>query len=123
MRRGETRMEGLEELRVKESDRLAATKAGLDEAGVRSRIEGDALIVEGCGTGDVAKGGGLVLVATHMDHRIAMAFLTLGLGSLEPMQVDDVSIIDTSFPGFLQMMEGLGASYERTSDDLGLGLN
>ncbi len=106
---GQTRMEGLEELRVKESDRLAATKAGLDAAGVRSRIEGDVLIVEGCGSGEVRGGG---IVATNMDHRIAMAFLTLGLGSSQPMQVDDVSIIDTSFPGFLPMMEAFGVRYE-----------
>lgn len=107
---GETRMEGLEELRVKECDRLAVTKAGLDEAGVVSRVEGDVLIVVGSGDTDPVRGGGVV--ATHMDHRISMAFLTLGLGSVEPMQVDDVSIIDTSFPGFLEMMRGLGASYD-----------
>lgn len=111
---GETRMEGLEELRVKESDRLAATKAGLDAAGVVSRIDGDALIVEGCGAGDVRGGG---TVETHMDHRIAMAFLTLGLGTKEPMTVDDVSIIDTSFPSFLPLMRELGASYENVDGD------
>ncbi len=112
---GETRMEGLEELRVKESDRLSATKFGLDEAGVVSRIEGDTLIVEGVGDNGVVRGGGTV--ATHMDHRIAMSFLTLGLGSQQSMQVDDVSIIDTSFPSFLPMMEGLGASYEEVASE------
>jgi 3-phosphoshikimate 1-carboxyvinyltransferase len=106
---GQTRMEGLGELRVKESDRLAATKTGLDAAHVNATIEGETLVVEGCGAGYVAGGG---TVATHMDHRIAMSFLTLGLGSQKPMQVDDVSIIDTSFPGFLEMMSSLGASYE-----------
>lgn len=111
---GETRMEGLEELRVKESDRLAATKAGLDAAGVESHIEGDTLVVQGCGQGEVMGGG---TVATHMDHRIAMSFLTLGLGSKDPMQVDDVSVIDTSFPGFLDMMAGLGACYDRDVDN------
>ena len=73
---GETRMRGLAELRVKESDRLAATAAGLIACGVDARIEGDDLIV--AGSGEVAGGG---LVATHLDHRIAMAFLTLGLGA------------------------------------------
>ncbi|MCF6199977.1 MAG: 3-phosphoshikimate 1-carboxyvinyltransferase [Hyphomicrobiaceae bacterium] len=104
---GETRMEGLEELRVKESDRLMATKTGLDQAGVVSHIDGDALVVQGCGGNDRVPGGGLV--ATHMDHRIAMSFLILGLGSEQPMSVDDVSIIDTSFPGFLDLMNDLGA--------------
>ena len=73
---GETRMEGLSELKVKESDRLAATEAGLKVCGVAARVEGDDLIVEGRGG---VKGGGVV--ETHMDHRIAMAFLTLGFGA------------------------------------------
>ena len=76
---GETRMEGLAELKVKESDRLAATAAGLVACGVAARVEGDDLIVEGRGE---VKGGGMV--ATHLDHRIAMAFLTLGLGAARP---------------------------------------
>ena len=82
---GTTRMRGLHELRVKESDRLAAVAAGLSAAGVDCAIEGDDLIVEG---GAVARGGGLV--ATHLDHRIAMSFLVMGLASREPMAVDDV---------------------------------
>lgn len=101
---GETRMEGLAELKVKESDRLAATAAGLAVCGVDVSIEGDDLIVRG--TGHV-KGGGRV--ETHMDHRIAMAFLTLGLGAEEPVTVDDVSMIATSFPAFVPLMTGLGA--------------
>ena len=107
---GETRMEGLHELRVKESDRLAATKFGLDEAGVVSRIEEDALIVEGQGGNRPVSGGGRV--ATHMDHRIAMSFLIMGLASEKPMEVDDGAIIDTSFPGFTELMTGLGATCE-----------
>jgi 3-phosphoshikimate 1-carboxyvinyltransferase len=102
---GETRMEGLAELKVKESDRLAATAAGLDVCGVEARIEDDDLIVRG---GRV-KGGGSV--ETHMDHRIAMAFLTLGLGAEEPVTVDDVSMIATSFPDFVPLMRGLGAQF------------
>ena len=102
--RGTTRMRGLKELRVKESDRLAAIADGLKANGVEVAIEGDDLIVEGKGG---APGGGLV--ATHMDHRIAMAFLVMGLASERPVAVDDTSFIATSFPSFLPMMRGLGA--------------
>jgi 3-phosphoshikimate 1-carboxyvinyltransferase len=103
---GETRMEGLSELKVKESDRLAATEAGLKVCGVRVKVEGDDLIVEGKGA---VKGGGMV--ETHMDHRIAMAFLTLGLGAREPVTVDDATMIATSFPGFRALMTRLGATF------------
>ena len=105
---GTTRLRGLHELRVKESDRLAAVAAGLAAAGVRHAIEGDDLIVEG--RGDAPKGGGTV--ATHMDHRIAMSFLVMGLASREPMTVDDVAMIATSFPTFRPAMERLGARFE-----------
>ncbi|MFK8253489.1 3-phosphoshikimate 1-carboxyvinyltransferase [Ancylobacter terrae] len=101
---GITRMRGLSELRVKESDRLAAVAAGLKAAGVAHSIEGDDLIVEGRGR---AEGGGIV--ATHMDHRIAMSFLVMGLGSVKPMKVDDISFVATSFPGFIPLMVRLGA--------------
>ncbi len=77
---GTTRMQGLHELRVKESDRLAAVAAGLAAAGVRHAIEGDDLVVHG----DKAVAGGGT-VATHLDHRIAMAFLVMGLASREPV--------------------------------------
>jgi 3-phosphoshikimate 1-carboxyvinyltransferase len=103
--RGETRMEGLAELRVKESDRLAATEAGLRACGVDAYTEEDALIVTGSGAAPA--GGGFI--ETHMDHRIAMAFLTLGLGANRPVTVDDISMIATSFPNFLHLMTGLGA--------------
>ena len=89
---GKTAMRGLEELRVKESDRLAAVAAGLAANGVRHAIEGDDLIVEG---GAVPGGG---MVTTHMDHRIAMAFLTMGLASQKPVTVDDVTMIATIIP-------------------------
>ena len=100
---GVTRMRGLKELRVKESDRLAATAALLTVNGVRVEIEGDDLIVHGSGV----PGGGLV--ETHMDHRIAMSALVLGLIATTPVRVDDASFIDTSFPGFAALMGQLGA--------------
>ena len=101
--RGTTRMRGLHELRVKESDRLAAVAAGLAAAGVAHEISGDDLSVEG----GAPEGGGLV--ATHLDHRIAMSFLVMGMASRKPMSVDDASMIATSFPNFRALMEGLGA--------------
>jgi 3-phosphoshikimate 1-carboxyvinyltransferase len=103
---GETRMEGLAELKVKESDRLAATAAGLVANGVSAKAEGDTLIVQG---GAGVRGGGRV--ATHLDHRIAMAFLTLGLGADRPVTVDDTAMIATSFPEFRPLMEGLGVTF------------
>lgn len=103
---GETRMRGLHELRVKESDRLAAVAAGLAAAGVPHRIEGDDLIVEGRPT---VPGGGTV--RTHMDHRIAMSFLVMGLVTEAPMTVDDTGFIATSFPDFIGLMRGLGADF------------
>lgn len=104
---GETRMDGLAELKVKESDRLAATAAGLSVVGVDARVEGDCLIVQG--TGRIPGGG---RVATYLDHRIAMAFLTAGLVSDAPIAVDDVTMIATSFPEFRGLMESLGAEYQ-----------
>jgi len=104
---GDTVMHGLAELRVKESDRLAATAAGLEANGVLTRIEGDTLTVHG-GSGKV-KGAGTV--ATHLDHRIAMAFLTMGLACEEPVTVDDTAMIATSFPEFVRLMQGLGAAF------------
>jgi 3-phosphoshikimate 1-carboxyvinyltransferase len=101
---GTTRMRGLKELRVKESDRLAATAELLRVNGVEARIEDDDLIVHG--TGRVPGGG---QVETHMDHRIAMAALVMGLASEKPVGVDDGAFIATSFPGFVAMMCGLGA--------------
>jgi 3-phosphoshikimate 1-carboxyvinyltransferase len=101
---GTTIMRGLGELRVKESDRLAAIAAGLRANGVEAAIEGDDLMVEGKGQ---PAGGGMV--TTHMDHRIAMAFLVMGLATRQPVAVDDVSFIATSFPGFVPMMRELGA--------------
>jgi 3-phosphoshikimate 1-carboxyvinyltransferase len=101
---GTTRMRGLHELRVKESDRLAAVADGLRANGVECEIAGDDLLVHGNAR---VPGGGTV--ATHMDHRIAMAFLVMGLASAAPVAVDDAAFIATSFPGFADLMRGLGA--------------
>jgi 3-phosphoshikimate 1-carboxyvinyltransferase len=102
--RGTTRMRGLKELRVKESDRLAATAAMLRVNGVDVEIVDDELIVHGKGR---APGGGVV--ATHMDHRLAMSALMMGLGSEQPVGVDDAAFIATSFTGFTELMRSLGA--------------
>jgi 3-phosphoshikimate 1-carboxyvinyltransferase len=103
---GTTIMRGLKELRVKESDRLEATAAMLRINGVKVEISGDDLIVEGRGH---VPGEGLV--ATHMDHRIAMSALVMGLAADKPVKVDDTSFIATSFPDFIPMMRGLGAEF------------
>jgi len=103
---GTTIMRGLKELRVKESDRLEATAAMLRVNGVKVDISGDDLIVEGKGH---VPGGGLV--ATHMDHRIAMSALVMGLTSDKPVRVDDTAFIATSFPDFIPMMRAIGAEF------------
>jgi 3-phosphoshikimate 1-carboxyvinyltransferase len=108
---GETRMEGLSELKVKESDRLAATAEGLLANGVRAKVDGETLIVGGS---QGVSGGGTV--KTHLDHRIAMSFLVLGLGADRPVAVDDASMIATSFPEFRPLMEGLGARLTPSQD-------
>jgi 3-phosphoshikimate 1-carboxyvinyltransferase len=105
---GKTMMIGLEELRVKESDRLAAIIAGLAANGVAAHESENNLTVEGMAK---VPGGGLVI--THMDHRIAMSFLTLGLACENPVTVDDAAMIATSFPEYRDLMAGLGAAMER----------
>jgi 3-phosphoshikimate 1-carboxyvinyltransferase len=102
---GRTEMTGLEELRVKESDRLAAVARGLEANGVVCHEGPASLSVEG---GRV-KGGGFV--ATHMDHRIAMSFLVMGLAAEKPVAVDDVAMIATSFPNFIDLIRGIGATF------------
>ncbi|MGJ4896505.1 MULTISPECIES: 3-phosphoshikimate 1-carboxyvinyltransferase [unclassified Bradyrhizobium] len=103
---GTTIMRGLHELRVKESDRLEATAAMLRVNGVKVEITGDDLIVEGRGH---VPGGGIV--ATHMDHRIAMSALVMGLASDKPVRVDDTAFIATSFPDFIPLMCKAGADF------------
>jgi 3-phosphoshikimate 1-carboxyvinyltransferase len=101
---GTTRMRGLKELRVKESDRLEATAAMLRVNGVKVEIIDDDLVVHG--TGAVTGGGE---VKTHMDHRIAMSALMMGLASEQPVRIDDSAFIATSFPDFTGLMRSLGA--------------
>ncbi len=102
---GESVIEGLSELRVKESDRLGAVVAGLVACGVAAIGDGDVLRIFGRGK---VRGGGKVI--TNGDHRIAMAFLTLGLGAEQPVEIDDAEMIATSFPNFVELMQGLGAT-------------
>ena len=103
--RGRTVMRGLAELKVKERNRLAAIARGLEVNGVKFEMGEDSLVVEGTG-GAPPPGGGLV--EAHMDHRIAMAFLVLGQATRDPVRIDDGSFIDTSFPGFVGLVNGLG---------------
>ncbi len=104
--RGTTVMRGLEELRVKESDRIAVMARGLAACGVRVEELVDGLKITGSG-GDAIAGG--ATVAAELDHRIAMSFAILGLNARQPVTVDDARPIATSFPGFVGMMETLGA--------------
>ena len=105
---GRSVMHGLAELRVKESDRLAAIVAGLRACGVEAREEGDSLIVEGAG----GPPRGCVRVLAHDDHRIAMSFLVMGLAALHPVSVDSADMIVTSFPDFVPLMRSLGADIQ-----------
>jgi 3-phosphoshikimate 1-carboxyvinyltransferase len=102
---GTTVMNGLAELRVKESDRLGATARGLAACGVEVEETEDRLVVHG--SGGTVPGGGVI--AADLDHRIAMAFLVLGLGADAPVEIDDGAPIETSFPDFTGLMRGLGA--------------
>ena len=100
-------MQGLHELRVKESDRLAAVAAG-SRGGRRAASRSRATTSSSQGVGGKVRGGGTV--ATHLDHRIAMAFLVMGLATQQPMTVDDGAMIATSFPTFMPLMRELGAA-------------
>ncbi len=111
--RGTTRMTGVAELRVKESDRIAAMAEGLRANGVSVEDGPDWWQVEGRGPGGVPGGG---LCESHLDHRIAMSFLVLGLAAQAPVRVDDASPIATSFPIFEALMTGLGARIGATED-------
>jgi 3-phosphoshikimate 1-carboxyvinyltransferase len=105
---GETIMRGVGEMRVKESDRIALTAAGLEACGVDVEEEPEGFIVRG--TGRAPRGGGMV--ETHGDHRIAMSHLILGMAAQQPVKIDEPGMIATSFPGFAEMMRGLGGTIE-----------
>ena len=105
--KGPTVMRGIGELRVKESDRIALMAAGLSACGVAVEEGPEHLTVSGAGA---VRGGGRV--TTHGDHRIAMSHLVLGLAAEEPVSVDEPGMIATSFPGFVEMMRGLGGELE-----------
>jgi 3-phosphoshikimate 1-carboxyvinyltransferase len=107
---GTTTMLGLHELRVKESDRFAAIVEGLRACGVQVDVDGDNMVVHGVAQ---VQGGGTV--ATHLDHRIAMSFLVLGITTKQPVMVDDINAINTSFPSFISIMRQAGAKIELTS--------
>jgi 3-phosphoshikimate 1-carboxyvinyltransferase len=107
---GDTVMRGIGELRVKESDRIAAMVAGLRANGVEVTEHEDGMTIHGRGADGVPGGG---TVATHLDHRIAMAFLCLGLAARNPVRIDDAGPIATSFPSFTRLMSDLGASFTR----------
>ena len=110
---GETLMQGLEELRVKESDRLSAVARGLEANGVDC-TEGEARLR--CAAGRAARASAAAQwtgnVKTHLDHRIAMSFLVMGLATEKPVTIDDQAMIATSFPEFMGLMKGLGAEIE-----------
>jgi 3-phosphoshikimate 1-carboxyvinyltransferase len=108
---GRTEMAGIEELRVKESDRLAAVARGLEANGVVCEEGHDFLVVEGRGH---VPGGGTVI--THLDHRIAMSFLVMGMASERPVTVDDDRMIATSFPSFTDDFTRLGAGFSVSGD-------
>jgi 3-phosphoshikimate 1-carboxyvinyltransferase len=103
---GTTKMNGIGEMRVKESDRVAVMARGLADNGVKVEEGPEHLVVHG--RGEVPGGG---TVATHLDHRIAMSFLVLGMATRQPAKIDDRRVIATSFPGFVPLFENLGAEF------------
>jgi 3-phosphoshikimate 1-carboxyvinyltransferase len=115
---GTTVMRGIGELRVKESDRLAAIADGLSRCGVTVEAGPDSLIVQG--RGGRPKGGGRIV--TNLDHRIAMAFLVMGMAAERPIAIDDGAPIETSFPGFVGLMNGLGARISAAPDGSATGV-
>jgi 3-phosphoshikimate 1-carboxyvinyltransferase len=109
---GTMQMEGLAELKAKESDRLSAILAGLAACGITASSSGDDIRVTGC-AGSPPGGGH---ITTHMDHRIAMAFLVLGMASEQPVTIDDDTMIQTSFPGFSALLNRLGAAISNAQE-------
>jgi 3-phosphoshikimate 1-carboxyvinyltransferase len=108
--RGETRIEGLDELRHKESDRLSLMAEGLSACGIDARADGDALVVQG----GALRGG--ATIRTEGDHRIAMSHLVLGLAAEQPVTVDEAEMISTSFPTFRDAMRAFGAKIDEVGE-------
>ncbi len=113
---GTTEMRGLEELRVKESDRLAVMAEGLAACGVPVKLLDDGIVITGSGGRPVPGGA---TIASHLDHRIAMSFAVLGLNAERPVIVDDFRPVETSFPGFVKLMASLGASENQCEEEAG----
>lgn len=107
--KGSTHMQGIGELRVKETDRIFAVEQGLNACGVHTESTQDTLTIHGQGANTIAGGAEC---QTFFDHRIAMSFLCLGLASQNPIQIDDGRAIATSFPNFIALMQGIGANIE-----------
>ena len=103
---GETRFRGLAELRVKESDRFSAIVDGLTACGVAAAADGDDIVIGGY----AARPPGGAEIAVNLDHRIAMAFLVAGMATRGPVSIDDAAAIGTSFPGFVELMNGIGGN-------------
>ena len=97
-------MRGLAELRLKESDRFLAILEGLTASGVAVKADGDDIVIQG---GGGLLGGGSE-IAVNLDHRVAMSFLVLGVAAQQPISIDDAAAIGTSFPGFVELMNGIG---------------
>jgi len=110
---GTTHMTHLDELRVKESDRLKMVADGLAACGVQLEMGENSLTIHG--TGAPPQGG--ARIETALDHRIAMSFLCLGMASTDPVTIDDISPVSTSFPGFVETMRGLGAILDASDED------
>lgn len=111
---GDTTMTGVEELRVKESDRLSAMANGLKGCGIEAEEGPDWLRI--AGQAGKPAGSRNSVIESHLDHRIAMSFAVLGLNSEAPVTVNDADMINTSFPGFHALMSGLGANIEETAE-------
>jgi 3-phosphoshikimate 1-carboxyvinyltransferase len=108
---GKTVMEGVEELRYKETDRIKAICEGLQKLGIEATNTKDTMVV--IGKGSKTKVNGNVQINSNLDHRIAMSFLCLGLISENPIIVEDTDTINSSFPFFLDKMKEIGAKFEQ----------
>jgi len=108
---GDTIMEGIEELRYKETDRIKAVCEGLQKVGVKTIETHNSMVVKGLGPqGQINQN---IEINSNLDHRIAMSFLCLGLISEKPIKVNDTDTIKSSFPFFLDKMKKIGAKFEQ----------